>query len=137
MTRLLQLSLVATVAFAACKKGVLERPIDSNILVQSSLDDGNVLIECETEKSYPTIVNRIDYSDSKLGKTINIRFKSILATGMLDAIGPAAVDVDLGTLDQGEYTVNFKLNGETTEATLTVGDTVALEMSTGGNVRLM
>lgn len=125
------------VLLLGCRKQVYEKPIDSDILVNAKQESGEAIILCETAIHYPCMNYPIEYSDRRLGKTITIRFTKIPEIDLcLTAPGPAMTSINLGKLDDGEYEVKFKLNGETTEASLVVADSIELKIASPKNVRL-
>jgi hypothetical protein len=120
----------------SCEKNVYEKPIDSDILLEVVEKSGSVHLLAETVKEYGCLGYIIDYSQRRLGSNITIKFKYIEEPdGCLTAIGPATCDINLGELDNGEYSIKFKLNGETSEGEI-LSDPLRLEISESGNVKL-
>ena len=120
-----------------CSKEEIGTSVVSDILVDTRMENGNIIIDAETEKIYPQTRHTIKYSKSKTFHTFKINFTEIEEGGVLDQPGPAGTSINLGKLDKDEYTVKFYSMGKTTKATLTVKDTTALlKFEAPGNVRL-
>lgn len=100
-------------------------PIDSKIIVTPSellADAGRALIlNCRTERIYPCANYRIAFDLTRSGSSILVRFRYIdLGTACATAIGPATCTLDLGALDPGDYSVEFRVGTGVTRVDLVV-----------------
>lgn len=134
------ISSIATIALLislpSCKKNIYESPIDSEIIVNAVEIDGSIHILASTEKLYPSTGFTICNSKSKTGSKISIKFKHIEEPEAgFTVLAPATCEIDLGNLDESEYSMKFKLNGQTTSAILHTNP-LKIEMSEAGNVKL-
>lgn len=112
-------------------------PIDSDVLVEAERENGEVKIFAETERDYQCSNFSIDYSEYTLGSTIRIKFKRAQTPSpCLTSTGPAKATIDLGELEKEDYDLKFKLNGETTNGTLST-DPFSFELEDEGNVSEM
>lgn len=107
--------------------GPPDLPIDSKILVTPSeqlSDAGRALIlTCRTERIYQCVNYRIAFDVTRSGSSILVRFRYIdVPTICLTATGPAMCALELGTLDPGDYSVEFRVGTAVTRVNLIVSD---------------
>lgn len=100
-------------------------PIDSKILVTPSerlSDTGRALILiCRTERTYSCANYGIAFDVTRSGSSILVRFRYIdIGTICLTAMGPATCALNLGTLDPGDYSVEFRVGTGVTRVGLVV-----------------
>ena len=119
----------------SCNKHAFETPVDSDIEVTLRTEGPSYFLRAETILDYPCVNYPINYSFSRIGTDIRIRFKYIENIEVcLTAIGPATCEIDLGELSNSrEYNVQFKHNGLTTQAFL-LEDSLWLEDPGTGNI---
>ena len=99
--------------------------IDSrlNIVVREELtaSNPNLILNCRTERIYPCCNYGIDYSVVKGAKYFKIRFTKIVMPQIcLTALGPAGCSINLGSLADGQYTLELEVNGRTETTQLMV-----------------
>lgn len=86
-------------------------------------DSRSLSLDCATERIYPCINYGIDYSMTKSGNKITIRFNQIIMPDIcLTALGPAYSNIKLGNLSNGQYILNLMVNGITQTTILKVND---------------
>jgi len=110
--------------------------IDSDILVSITKVDNDILISAQTERDYSTLGHQIAFCEKVKKKEIYIEFKKVkVPAAGLTALGPATCNIDLGNIENGEYSVTFKLNKKKTKGKLIVGTSTQLYIDSGGNVK--
>lgn len=120
----------------SCKKDYELEKIDSDILVEIGKNDSGVIIHGETERVYSCFDHQIIYCEKTRKDEIYVQFKKVKIPNMcLTALGPAGCTIELGNLDDGEYSVTFELNNKKTKGKLKVGATTELTLDSGGNVK--
>lgn len=136
LTYLLPIYFGMLLLFTGCEKNVYEKPIDSDIRVELEEQNGSVYLFAETTKLYALGGYSIKYAVWKLGAQINVKFNYIrdIEYGTT-APAPAICYINLGKLGNEEYTIKFKLNGETTEGKI-LKDPLRLEIPEPKNVKL-
>lgn len=136
LTILLPIYFGMLLLFTGCEKNVYEKPIDSDIRVALEEQNGSVYLFAETTKFYGLTGYSIKYAVWKLGAQITVKFNYIrdIESGPA-APAPAICYINLGKLGNEEYTIKFKLNGETTEGKI-LKDPLRLEIPEPKNVKL-
>lgn len=108
--------LFVLLALQSCQRAeVYEKPIDSDILVCIYESEGNYILHAETVRYYPNLHFKIDYSFTRLGKTLKIRFNKIMYGSDFTQPERAKCDIDLGDLKSGDYSLKFNHNGQVYE----------------------
>lgn len=80
-------------------------------------------IACRTEERYPCSNYSIIYNMSSSGNTFDIELEHVKTQEIcLTAIGPATCTVPIGDVEDGNYNLNFFLNGRKNSYQLTVTD---------------
>ncbi|GAB3534078.1 hypothetical protein GCM10027443_20650 [Pontibacter brevis] len=110
--------LLSMLLLISCEKEESEQiPIDSDILIEVKevgSDPKRIVIVGKTEKEYNCYNNTIVTNKRFTQKTIEITFKAVEGdTKCATAMGPATTEIDLGALDNGEY--SLQLNTTTTK----------------------
>jgi hypothetical protein len=123
----------------SCNHNAFEKPIDSDIIVHVEKRERAYILIAETEKEYGCVNYPINYSFSRIGSKIKVKFKYVEAIDVcLTAIGPARCEVDLGyqELTPGvEYDLELKLNRKTNYGSLMLGDSAVITFSDNPNIR--
>lgn len=120
-----------------CEKETPVKMINSDILVSSKYKNGKVYIDAVTEKEFQCLNYSIDNSILREKKIITVNFTDVSILGIcLTALGPAKAEIDLDELERGDYILKFILDGVNTEAKLSVGSKLTLELIKAGNVKL-
>ena len=128
---------VIFIILSACDKEKVVNTINSNILVSTRIENNQIYIVAETVKEFECVTYSITYSFQKNGNKINIEFLDVLKPeGCYAAFGPARTEINLGELEDNEYTIDFRLDGEETKASLSTNPAVNLEITKSGNVKL-
>ena len=130
--------LLAVLSFISigCEKDIVERPIDSEILIEAKEENGSIFILAETVKLYPQSSYVIDFNTRTDEPVLIVRFKSIkYLGGGLDVIWPAKCEIELGTLEKSSYPIRFNLDGVSTEGILST-EPLKLEISETSKVKL-
>lgn len=110
--------LLSMLLLISCEKEESEQiPIDSDILIEVKevgSDPKRIVIVGKTEKEYNCYNNTIVTNKRFTQNTIEITFKAVEGdTKCATAMGPATTEIDLGALDNGEY--SLQLNTTTTK----------------------
>lgn len=101
--------------------------IDSklNIVLREELttESRNLTLNCRTERIYPCCNYGIDYSMVKGAKIFKVRFSKIVMPQIcLTALGPAGCSINLGSLADGQYSLELEVNGKTEIAQLVISE---------------
>ena len=100
------------VATIGCRK-TIEMDIDSEINIRMvELPSRRLQMYFSTTEIYPCMNYPIDLSCHKTSNSIEISFERVIETELcLTALGPATATIDLETLSNGTYQLNFQ-NGQ-------------------------
>ena len=112
--RLLKLATILLLLMAIVGCGVVtpdEVDSEVNIYLLEDLPSRNLKMYFETARNYGVCDNTIDLSWNKTPMGFDISFKGVLEHGILTAIGPATVTIDLGVLNTGNYQLTLR-NGQ-------------------------
>lgn len=119
---------------AACRReeAAPAYPLDSAVVVNIREarigDTKHIVFSCQTRKSYPCSNFFIRSTLQQGAGRVRIDFLGVGAERLCTtAMGPARVDLDLGALADGQYTVTFNHQGAR-EGTLTVS-AAAIELA--------
>ena len=131
--------IIASVIFLSvgCKKGYELEDINSDITVESFQEDGKVYIHAETEEGFSCSNYMISYKLKENNSGYTVKFKKVIVTDV--CFSPAAnayAYIDLGEISEGQYKIEFKLNGNSTEGILHVNDSTRLEIATENGVKI-
>jgi YbbR domain-containing protein len=127
MKQLSYTAVIFLVILLGCQKDYSIDSIDSDIEIRlwETVDSTNRTLQliCTTERIYNCSNYTIKNTFSKSSNIINIDFKGIYIGDIcLTAFGPANTVIDLGTLSNGTYNLNIKVEGKKSEGHLIVTD---------------
>ena len=106
--------LMLTVAITGCSKATEKvSKIDSQIVITIKESSSQILqLDFSTTKIYGCCNYSIDLSWKKSSNIIDITFRGVIETDWcLTAMGPATTTIELGTLSNGTYLLNFYVGG--------------------------
>lgn len=123
--RLITFTTVFLLLLCGCKKDTLVDKIDSDIKIKmwETVDSTSRTLQfyCSTEKEYGCSNFGISKTFNKSSHNIDIDFNGILLSDFcLTSIGPATTTIDLGTLSNGIYNLNIKVERKKSEGKLIV-----------------
>ncbi len=103
--------------------------IDSKILInlreELSPQGRNLMLDCQTEKIYPCFNFGIMNNVVQKSNLFKIKFLGIFVPEIcLTALGPARCYINLGQLNDGNYSLSLEVNGQVISAQLTVSKNV-------------